>query len=332
MQIIVLIFPIVLLVSGCKIKKDVQQLLTTFSSRPTLTLTGEPVSSPSKTVETTPTNMDVSTPTIRPMTVSTGTPAVSQSQESLPTLPANEIDKVIMDLFVNNRGCLLPCWWGITPGVTSWSEAKSLLEPFAELSGFISPTDKHLSVEFAMIPVPKIVSPYPEQPYYLQYTFIVKNDIVDSIELEFIPQMRNITAYTLPEFLNTYGEPAEIWIHTYSSEYPKGVLPFIAILYYPEQGIWATFGPDKANFTDDKVRACQWNGAPSTLGLWSPDKKKSFIEASNMFRWKFDEPGVLTLPLDQATEIDVRTFYKIFKQPDSNTCLETPKNLWPGQF
>jgi hypothetical protein len=47
-----------------------------------------------------------------------------------PTLPAEEMDETIQALIATNGGCFLPCWWGITPGVTSWDDANHFLLQF----------------------------------------------------------------------------------------------------------------------------------------------------------------------------------------------------------
>ena len=63
-----------------------------------------------------------------------------------------------------------------------------------------------------------------------------------------------------------------------------------------------------------------------SLNLWSPETQnlsfqeaKKFIDTTNL-----PEPK----PLIEATGIDVETFYETFRNPETDVCLETPKNLW----
>ncbi len=38
------------------------------------------------------------------------------------------------------------------------------------------------------------------------------------------------------------------------------------------------------------------------------------------------------MPLAQATEMDIETFYQTFKNPNNTECLETPAELWPSEY
>jgi len=87
----------------------------------------------------------------------------------------------------------------------------------------------------------------------------------------------------------------------------------------------------EAEFYGDVVRACGLDQPPSDFGLWSPERTMTFMEAARHFRMNPDEPGFLLLPLEEATDMDVPTFYDIFKASRSEGCLETPKALWPPQ-
>ena len=56
---------------------------------------------------------------------------VQQSPAPVSTLSEQEM----LTLLQTNAGCELPCWWGITPGITPWSEARTRLEGYgAEIS------------------------------------------------------------------------------------------------------------------------------------------------------------------------------------------------------
>ena len=45
------------------------------------------------------------------------------------TLPAEAADARVLEFLKTNASCSLPCWWGITPGITSTDEIQSVLEP-----------------------------------------------------------------------------------------------------------------------------------------------------------------------------------------------------------
>ena len=128
----------------------------------------------------------------------------------LPTLSALESEKRILELFYNNLDCMLPCWWGITPGETTWQEVwrqLSSLDPDPYISD-ISSTSQFV------IPISEKSSP--------SYSVDIRLDITDTI-------VQVINTYTykieppfinrLDKFLNNYGMPTEVWIHTYRSNF-----------------------------------------------------------------------------------------------------------------
>ncbi len=50
------------------------------------------------------------------------------------TFSPTEASARLQDLLKTNAGCRLPCWWGITPGKTTWDEAEEYLKTFTTLS------------------------------------------------------------------------------------------------------------------------------------------------------------------------------------------------------
>lgn len=46
------------------------------------------------------------------------------------SLLPKDIQQRIIELLTNNNGCKLPCFWGITPGSTSWDDARTFLQEF----------------------------------------------------------------------------------------------------------------------------------------------------------------------------------------------------------
>jgi len=201
-------------------------------------------------------------------------------------------------------------------------EAKSFLEPFAYLNPEVDQTKPKFTIGI-LVPVPEEVFPIP-----LSHVYRVENGVITSMEIKVGGQ---IPEYTLSAFLNTYGSPGEIWLSTYSTEYPAGVLPFQVVLFYPERGILAVYGPKNAQIVDDKVIGCQLDNSAWKFGLWSPKMAMTFMEAAVRFRMNPYEPGVLHLPIEEATDMDVRSFYETYRHADSHVCIETPRALWPEQ-
>jgi hypothetical protein len=230
-----------------------------------------------------------------------------------PTLTTVESKRLVRDLLENNAGCQLPCWWGITPGKTTWAEARSFLESFALYIG-----------ETGAVRVP-LPAPY-SNATYMDHGYSIKNGIIDII---YIYNYNLAPNYYLPKFLEDYGQPSEIWIRTFSQA-EIGQQNFAFDLFYMDKGILIEYGtetPIEDVVVDGKLQNCLNNADSPFIYLWSPEKTKmSFQDAKQKFldTRNLPEPK----PLLEATGMDGKTFYETFKNPDTDICIETPKYLW----
>ena len=261
------------------------------------------------------------TPSSPPTSAPTVTPTATETPYAIPTPLGTEVTEQVLWLMETNNGCQLPCWWGIIPGQTEWQAAEKLLVLF----------DAHIYTVSASgfdyynpsIPLPVgLFSVNQVSPIYA-----VQNGIVQKIET-LVPIGDTASAYfaqyVLPTFLTTYGQPREIWLSTYRSAFEEGDLPFFTVLFYPDQGIMAVY-EDNGERRGDLVEGCPQEDIVSYLVLQVPGLDKTFEETitrtSGLGEWDY-------LLLEEATEIDVATFYETFQNPDNTTCLQTPANLW----
>jgi len=230
------------------------------------------------------------------------------------TLTPEETRKLVQELLENNGGCELPCWWGITPGKTTWAEARIFLEGFSVYVG---------ETGGVQIPLP---APY-SNATYMDHGYSIKNGIVDHIDIYNFNLAPN---YYLPKFLETYGQPTEIWIQTFSQE-EIGQQNFTFDLFYLDKGILIEYGiatPIEDAAVEGKLKNCLRGADSPFIYLWSPENNKM---SSQDAKQKFIDTRWLPEPksLFEATGMDVKTFYETFKNPDTDVCLETPENLWP---
>jgi hypothetical protein len=68
-----------------------------------------------------------------PTPVPTLTAIAVPSYTLAPTLTVGERESLITQLLTKDYQCTLPCWGGIEPGVTVWSDAETVLESFAQI-------------------------------------------------------------------------------------------------------------------------------------------------------------------------------------------------------
>jgi hypothetical protein len=235
-----------------------------------------------------------------------------------PTLTTDESKMLVRDLLENNAGCRLPCWWGITPGQTTWSEASQILEKVSLFMSEPKAADVFPIYLQVQLPYPHTLQKYMEHSYYIENGIV---EYIDVFNYDLAPN------YSLPNLLKSYGQPDEIWVRTL----PKAeweIQHFIIDVFYEELGILAEYSSgDPMKEVRGNIQNCLVTEMDSPFfDLWSPETHElSFQEAKKFIDTRsLPEP----MPLLEATGMDVQTFYETFKNPETDVCLETPKRLW----
>ena len=162
---------------------------------------------------------------------------------------------------------------------------------------------------------------------YIEVGFLVREGVVEEmmspLATTTLFPLEYFMEYILPSILTTYGKPSQVWLSTYSDAFEEGDLPFILILIYFDQGVLLSFGTN-GEMKNGLVQGCFSLEPVSSFQLWHPGLYSTFDQAT-------DGKSIANrdyLPLEEATGMDVTTFYETFKNPDKTVCLETPANLW----
>ncbi len=280
---------------------------TPTSIPPTQTSSATPGLTPS------PSSTPISTPSIEP--------TATETPYAIPTPPGEGATDQVLWLLETNNGCQLPCWWGMVPGQTEWETSEKLLSLFDE--NIYTASDSEFVFYVPLIPLPTRVFETDEvqQFYRVEDGIVVRIDTLVSIG---DTPDGYLNQYTLPSFLSTYGQPSEVWLSTYSSAFENDDLPFFVVMFYPEQGIVASYS-DNGIVQGNSVQGCPQADPVSYLILFVPNSEQTFEEV-------IDKTSALAerkyLSLEESTDMDVATFYETFKNLDNTTCLETPASLW----
>lgn len=248
------------------------------------------------------------TPTFSPPLVENPTPLSTQ-------LPI-EAEKTILDLYQNNGNCLLPCFWGFTPGLTEWHTAKQFMTTFAyEIYPNNPEGESFIREVYFSLPQ---VSSVP-----IDHMYGIERGIITTIEAYLLMVPDNIPQ----SVLSTYGPPTEVWLLTANTPMDD-FLGFYVTLFYGEDHFLLTYS-GQGTVIDEKVRGCLSEQAPSLrLVAWSPEQELTFAEAIDGLHEP--RPILYNLPLEEATDMNVDTFYEMFKNANEPICLETDAQLWPG--
>ncbi|MEO7841031.1 MAG: hypothetical protein ABIU06_16950 [Anaerolineales bacterium] len=234
----------------------------------------------------------------------------------LPTLTSQEKIDQVAEIQTSNGGCNLPCWWGITPGVTTWDDAFTRLGPLAV-------ENLEFKVENGAV---MHYLEFPFQPRnIIPDIFVQENGVVDVILLDWDEP--------LLDFLHTHGSPTEIWISS-DGKVPVGNSVFTISLFYPEKGLMITYFGDARLVSQGSVDYVMICGSDfqslGVLWLWNPNSKKQFNElpVENLIG---GPPATSKLKrIGEHTNFDEMGFYNSVVQNPEKTCLETQADIWPN--
>jgi hypothetical protein len=240
----------------------------------------------------------------------------------LPTLEKHDALVLIQELFKSNRGCRLPCWWGITPGETHWPDALQFLHTFAS--------------DITMYE-PEIINKKQDSGLLQEFLVHIEiNDlgeiawadfsVIDSNQIDFIFLGSELTKpqFTLPQLFAVTSIPEQIYLYTYSDVPEPGPIPFILSVFSSENRYLAVYKFEAAN-QNGVIVSCQQSAGPN-LFLWSPEEEitEDFIQ---MYSVGYSKQFKLR-PIHEVTKYSVQSFYEEFKGNYGNICIETDASYW----
>ena len=188
-----------------------------------------------------------------------------------------------------------------------------------------------------------IDSNIPQYSLRIYQDYFVIDETIDTISIRAVPErgeefvygdaqfVKALKSYMLPQVLTVYGQPSQVFLRTHSGDLP-GWLPFSLLLSYPDQGILVEYdgpiGEEEKHYgpleEGEVIRVCPWR-SEINLWLWSPDNARTIARVTGGYIDVGDYRS-----LEEATGLSIEQFYQTFSQPDNQTCLETPADLWGG--
>jgi len=248
------------------------------------------------TLTMTPSSLLVSTSTLI-MPTNTYTP--------VPTLSVEERENLVTQLLTQDYHCMLPCWGGIEPGVTTWPDAKVFLEQFAQI---YSSRPEIYTAEFQY------------EGENLVLAFYTYNNIV-----EFMGAPR--FEYPLYRLLQDYGKPDEVYFYILDVLPIDTNNPYTVYLFYKEKGIVAVYSGASVKGTTLSVcfRDAQGRKNHNTfLWLWSKGADKAFHDVTAQDMNKFsDHLSLKYYKLEELSTFQVNDFFELYKlEENENYCLQ----------
>jgi hypothetical protein len=284
--------------------------------------TSTPMPSPTNTSTPQSTLTPLSTETIPP----TQTPTATITPTPWPTLSPDEAANKVLTLLADNQNsdCLLPCWWGATPGQTRWQDIEPFLKSLAQKIYYpSSETSFGAEVQF---PLPESITVTNDENDFHAFYGWDESGVIQGITIGSI----NLSGYDAKTMVTLYGIPDEVWL-TSLDEPREGVLPFQLIIVYQQQGISFRYYVD-ATRNGEFVTACF---EPGVIELERP---YLFPASPRIYLWEPGEPITIQeispasldryFSLEAKTDLTPQTLYEKFTNPNEQPCIDTPANLW----
>jgi hypothetical protein len=221
---------------------------------------------------------------------------------------------------------------GITPGLSTYQEAKNTLIPLSSLSttpefnprfSWISFSyfEGDLLFHFSLFFVTaNIVKNIHFQAYALREYEGGEESIYDSTDFG-----EQLAFYRLPNVLSQYGKPDSVLIKTYSLLPGRATWSFFYIvLLYPNQGIFIKY-ETIVRPVGDNFLGCP-NNTFVELNLSSSGDVDAFYEHLPQ---NLDELADSFKPIDKVTSFTIDKFYETFRVP-TDKCILTSSKIWPS--
>ena len=265
---------------------------------------------------------ETSTPTSTPPPVITSPPLWTP----FPTLSSTEAEEKLRFWIPGQFDCLLPCWGGITPGVTTWQEARQVIE---QISGFVTVNiSENISCEFGAcngIAWSLYPNTLAEGVFYATLPenkiHLININIQNEGNSQKINLLREIG---LQEAFKWYGLPP-IFLLTVETDQDQNRFMKLVLVYPERQSIIRYTKP--AELVDGQVTNC---GQDHQIEMFILDNKEQLASLDAIIN------GVETrglnineryLPVEEATGISPNTFYNAFSTT-RDACISTSVDLW----
>lgn len=231
----------------------------------------------------------------------------------IPTMDFQSKNEILLNLFENNGGCQLPCYWGIMPGESSWNATMSYFSTFGIIYG-PGGTDK----------IPTYAVGF--EGTDMSPSFWVQDDIIKAIGTNSSWVQKDFD-HSLSGLLRELGIPEQIWIDS-QTDVPDNQPYYHLVLFYPSKGVLVELDGN-AEFSDNYSVLCPQNifsrsPYPPRMLLWNPKEKAVFNNFGNELL--DDDLGWVVYRYKLIQDISVNNisneeFYNLYIDPTTNNCI-----------
>jgi len=245
------------------------------------------------------------------------------------TLTPRERENFVRDSLSVNSTCKLPCWWGITPGKTSWKDTEELLQylgvRIGAAPGYGSNTVFHGTGGFDFEGLSIINRFSFEETDGVIDAILINSDGYDNPQ-EFQALWKN---YSPKKILEMYGVPDRIWLNvTEAYALARG---YHLWFFYDELVFMIRYPGHVMDALVLRICPVIESMQEIDLSLQAPDGPlplERFDAILEDIRLQTETGKTRGLhSIQDATGLDEEQFYDIFMQEDP-ICFDTPQDIW----
>jgi len=274
------------------------------------------------------------------------TPFLAQTPTRVPTIENNEAYDLLRKIIQDNSDCQLPCWGGITPGITSTLDAGEIVRPLFSVldGGFIADYKGHRYLSAGGGRTFLVANT--EVSFILGWWYYEGDNIVQKLHIKaFAYQELNgkrvitygseaynqlFEEFSLHGILSVYGVPATVM--TFAQLYTHNDTPFQnpeefqLILLYPDKGIFIEYTMPLIRKGNNTGIACPSDAIfetwliPSNSGDFYIELWSSYTTGSPDFTSR--------QPIDESIQMNSDEFYRTYLKADAQ-CFEVDMSIWP---
>ena len=221
-------------------------------------------------------------------------------------------ENLVQELLHTNAGCKFPCWWGITPGVTTVEQAMHWIASFSWYviySSALYNIDQKRggSIDFK-----------PEHGVIRVIQVSQNGNPTDDAPL-FLP---------LSRLLADYGQPDQVYLRGWP--YNDDHIPaFFVLVIYSQKGIIASYSGEALIAPQRQLQIC-FKKVGLDLIFWDPDTEENKDFVAEEISHQNNRAAALDFrPIEEDTDLNPETFYRMMLGP--NACFLTPIQPWDNQ-
>jgi hypothetical protein len=244
-------------------------------------------------------------------TASPNSTITMEGTNTIPTPIGNDTKNKIKYLVDTNNNCEWPCWWGIYPLKTNWSDASQYLSSLASniSRGGVSPDYSGLIYRA------EFIDPANANLMIAAVFFVeVNNGKKGTVEV-----ITTNTEKRLPLLLKNLGIPDQIWIHIGTLDIPE----YSLVLFYFD-GEMIVYKGQYSIDSDHSILICpkDFQDQAPDVWLWNPSSGKTFQDIGKLGVIPPLTQNDFFKPISSISDVQTEGFYNIFINQQNSQCLK----------